>query len=77
MGCSSHPFCFMDTTAHYEAKLSPTEAFEKLDAMSKILEKTGSTLVTIFHNFSLGTSNEWRGWRHAYEIFLQDKASKQ
>ena len=69
-----HPFCFMDTTAHYEAKLSPTVAFEKLEEMSKKLMQTGSTLITIFHNFSLGTSNEWKGWRQAYENFLQEKA---
>ncbi len=68
-----HPFCFMDTTAHYESRLSPTEAFEKLNAMSKLLEKTGSTLTTVFHNFSLGTSSEWRGWRQAYEQFMQEK----
>jgi hypothetical protein len=70
-----HPFCFMDTTAHYELKLSPSEAFAKLEAMSKILEKTGSTLVTVFHNFSLGTSNEWKGWRQSYEHFLQEKSA--
>jgi hypothetical protein len=69
-----HPFCFMDTTAHYEEKLSPSKAFEELEAMSRILEKTGSTLVTIFHNFSLGTSNEWKGWRAAYEQFMQEKS---
>ena len=67
------PFCFMDTTAHYEAKLSATEAFEKLEAMSKKLHNTGSTMITVFHNFSLGTSIEWRGWRQAYEQFMQEQ----
>ncbi len=71
-----HPFCFMDTTAHYEAKLSPAEAFARLEAMSKVLEKTGSTLITVFHNFSLGTSNEWKGWRQAYEHFLGEKTTQ-
>jgi hypothetical protein len=71
-----HPFCFMDTTAHYEVKLSISEAFERLEAMSKVLEKTGSTLITVFHNFSLGTSSEWKGWRQAYEIFLGEKATQ-
>lgn len=70
-----HPFCFMDTTAHFEAGLSVTEAMGKLQAMSSLLEKTGSTLVTIFHNFSLGTASEWKGWRSAYEHFLQEKSS--
>ena len=70
-----YPFCFMDTTAHYEAKLSPADAFRKLEAMSKLLEHTGSTMITIFHNFSLGTSSEWRGWKQAYETFLQEKTT--
>jgi hypothetical protein len=68
-----HPFCFMDTTAHFEGKLSVSDAFAKLEEMSKRLEQTGSTLITVFHNFSLGTSNEWKGWRQAYEHFMQEK----
>jgi hypothetical protein len=66
-----HPFCFMDTTAHYDMKLSVSEAFERLNAMRTLSEKTGSVMTTIFHNFSLGTDPEWKGWRHAYEHFLQ------
>jgi len=69
-----HPFCFMDTTAHFELGLSPSDAMAQLDAMSRILEHTGSTLVTIFHNFSLGTAVEWKGWKGAYEHFLGEKA---
>jgi hypothetical protein len=68
-----HPFCFMDTTARFEAKLSLSEAFEKLNAMSKVLEKTGSVMITIFHNFSLGTDSSWKGWRQAYEHFVHEK----
>jgi hypothetical protein len=71
-----HPFCFMDTTAHFEARLSASEAMEQLEAMSRILEKTGSTLVTIFHNFSLGTASEWKGWRNAYEHFVGETSKK-
>ncbi len=67
-----HPFCFMDSTAFYEAKLSPGEAFEKLDAMCKIARKTGTTITAVFHNFSLGTASEWKGWRGAYEHFLSE-----
>ncbi len=69
-----HPFCFMDTTAHFGYGLSASKAIEQLEAMSKILEQTGSTLTTIFHNFSLGTDNEWKGWKNAYEQFVQEKA---
>jgi len=69
-----YPFCFMDTTAHYELKLSASQAFDRLADMSRLLEKTGSCLITIFHNFSLGTSKEWKGWREAYEHFMQEKS---
>lgn len=68
----AHPFCFMDTTAHYEARLPVSDAFTQLHHMSATLQRTGSTLVTIFHNFSLGTDAEWKGWKQAYEHFLQD-----
>lgn len=71
-----HPFCFMDTTAHYEQKLNMHDAFNKLQAMSHILEQCGSTMITVFHNFSLGTAHEWKGWKHAYESFLQEKAAQ-
>jgi hypothetical protein len=68
------PFCFMDTTAHYDMQLTTLQSFEKLQAMTRLLEETGSTLITIFHNFSLGTDEEWRGWRQAYELFLHNKS---
>lgn len=65
-----HPFCFMDTTARFDAALDAHQAFERLEAMTATLRKTGGVLVTVFHNFSLGTAEEWKGWRQAYELFL-------
>lgn len=70
-----HPFCFMDTTAHYEQQLTPTEAFARLGRMTDILRYTGSNLVTIFHNFSLGTALEWKGWSEQYAAFLHEQYS--
>jgi hypothetical protein len=66
-----YPFCFMDTTAMYEEKLNAEEAFTVLKGMRSILESTSSQLVTIFHNFSLGTAPEWNGWKEAYENFIK------
>jgi len=66
-----HPFCFMDSTAHFEEKLGVLESFEKLQSMSATLQQTQSTLVTVFHNFSLGSERQWIGWREAYGNFLQ------
>ena len=36
------------------------------------LEALHSSLITIMHNFSLGTDKEWKGWRTAYERFLME-----
>lgn len=66
------PFCFMDTTAMYEEQLSVTEAFERLSKMTSVLKRCGSTLITVFHNFSLGTAGEWHGWPEAYQKFAKE-----
>ncbi len=70
-----HPFCFMDTTAHYELGLSCEDAFRKLTAMTDVLRRLDSTMITVFHNFSLGTAAEWKGWNVAYEHYLAKMAS--
>lgn len=67
-----HPFCFMDTTAHYEQHLSPEQANEKLSHMLATARRTGSNCITIFHNFSLGAAKEWDGWLPMYTQFLQE-----
>lgn len=71
-----HPFCFMDTTAHYDLKLSVDDAFKRLQSMQQRLEKCGGILHSIFHNFSLGTDPEWKGWKEAYLSFIAGIAAK-
>lgn len=68
-----HPFCFMDTTAHFEQRLTAKEAFAIAERMYATLVRTGSNMHTIMHNFSLGTANEWIGWQSAYADFLQNR----
>lgn len=70
-GLRIHPFCFMDTSAHYEEDLDVHEAFVALAEMTSRLKKANSRLVTIFHNFSLGHDHEWKGWSDAYRHFLK------
>ncbi|MBS1644429.1 MAG: polysaccharide deacetylase family protein [Bacteroidetes bacterium] len=66
-----HPFVFMDTTAHFYLGLTPKVAFEKLVEITNRLIALQSTLVTVMHNFSLGTDETWQGWRPEYERFLE------
>ncbi len=68
-----HPFCFMDTTARFEAGLTAAEAFKRLAQLTMLLQATHSRLTTIFHNFSLGTDPGWSGWAEAYHDFLQQQ----
>jgi hypothetical protein len=65
-----HPFAFMDSTGHYDLDLSPEEAFNRLRQMTVNLEACGGRLVSIMHNYSLGTDPEWAGWRAQYVSFL-------
>ena len=68
----AHPFCFMDTTAMFNEKLSLNDSFDRLRSMTKILQRTGSHLNTVFHNFSLGSAPEWVWWKGKYKEFLGD-----
>jgi hypothetical protein len=61
----------MDTTAHFDQKLGAKAAFERLDAMAQKIKACRSRLITVFHNFSLGTDVEWKGWNVAYQSFLE------
>jgi len=62
-----HPFVFMDTTALFDMKLNPDEAFQKLMTMASQLIYLNGQLITIMHNFSLGSDEQWVGWREKYE----------
>jgi len=66
-----HPFCFMDSTVHYEEKENVLEAEKLLTELYSVLQKTKSQMITVFHNFSLGTEPEWKGWRDVYFSFLE------
>ncbi len=66
------PFCFMDTTAKYGEKLNSETAFNELRNMANSLKACGSILVTVMHNFSLGTDPDWKGWSAAYKKFISE-----
>lgn len=65
-----HPFCFMDTTAHFDMGMDREDAFNRLRIMRAALKNCNSRLVTVFHNFSLGTDAAWNGWYECYREFI-------
>ncbi len=62
-----HPFAFMDTTARDYLGWSAAEAGAELEKLTAELRPLGGNLTTIFHNFSLGSAADWKGWRELYE----------
>lgn len=69
-----HPFCFMDSTARFDMKLNAEDAFDRLEEMERSLRKLNSQLITVFHNFSLGTDSGWKDWPEKYAQYLERMA---
>jgi hypothetical protein len=70
-----HPFCFMDANAYYEQRMSSNEALDQLKEFYKQILAVKGTMITIFHNSFLGTSNEFSGWKEMYASFIQGISS--
>jgi hypothetical protein len=65
-----HPFCFMDANAYYEEKLTPEAALEELKQYYQVIKSVQGTMITIWHNSFLGTSEELEGWKDTYQKFI-------
>jgi hypothetical protein len=67
------PFCFSDTTAFYEEKLSAQQAFQQLMTFYNAVRNLNGLMITIWHNQFLGSDERFKGWKDVYEIFLKDE----
>ena len=66
-----HPFCFMECNSYFEQKFTAEKAFEEMHHYATIVKKVNGNLITIWHNFSLGTDPLWKGWKEKYIDFLK------
>lgn len=66
------PFCFMDANAFYEAKQTPSQAFDELMTYYNAVKKVNGMLITIWHNSMLGTDRKTAGWSRMFEIFMKE-----
>lgn len=66
-----HPFCYMEANSFFEQKMNCEQAAEELNHYKQIVKKVNGTLITIWHNFSLGSEPQWTGWKKVYEDFLE------
>ncbi len=67
-----HPFCFMECNSFFEQKNTAAEALAELKHYLAQVHKVGGELVTIWHNFALGSDPVWKGWREVYAAFLAE-----
>ncbi|MCB0705989.1 MAG: polysaccharide deacetylase family protein [Saprospiraceae bacterium] len=66
-----HPFSFMDVSLKNQLQLSPETALKKMQSMARTVQKTGGTLISIWHNNSLEDSGDWVGWNKLYTDWLR------
>lgn len=66
-----HPFCFMECNSFFEQKFTAEKAFEEMLHYATVVKKVKGNLITIWHNFSLGTDPLWKGWKEKYIDFLK------
>ncbi len=69
-----HPFCFMDSVAIFDQKLSPSEALKELNYYYGICKKVKGSFISIMHNHLMG--NNSLEWRNVYEEFLLKVCNK-
>ncbi|MFH0895436.1 MAG: polysaccharide deacetylase family protein [Bacteroidota bacterium] len=60
------PLAIMDTTLNRYMHLSPDEAKSEALKIYTEVKKVNGTLVTLWHNESMGGVNEWAGWENIY-----------
>jgi hypothetical protein len=65
------PFCFMECNSFYEQKQDVETSEKELAHYICTVNEVGGYLITIWHNFSLGTDKQWAGWRELYERSIQ------
>lgn len=67
-----YPFCFMDSNSFYEQKDTPQEAYAELVRYHEQIRKLNGMMISIWHNFVLGTDSHFAGWREMFELFMRE-----
>lgn len=65
-----HPFAFMEVTSKVYEKLTVDETFMEWERLYNAVKKTDGTLISIWHNHTLGNDRLYRGWDSLYKKML-------
>jgi hypothetical protein len=67
-----YPFCFMDANSFFQQRQTPQQAFDEIRHYHDVTKKVNGTMITIWHNNFFGSDKLYEGWKHVYELFLQE-----
>ena len=67
-----YPFCFMDANSFFQQRQTPQQAFDEIRHYHDVIKKVNGTMITIWHNNFFGSDKLYEGWKHVYELFLQE-----
>jgi len=70
-GLKIHPFCISDTSLRYGDKATQDSAVSIAKPLIDEVKKYNGELVTIFHNDTMGTAQEWISWKNVYEEIVK------
>jgi len=62
-----YPFMVMDATLKYYLKMEGEEALNKIKPIIDEVKAVNGTFISLWHNESLGTSEDWKGWKELFE----------
>ncbi|MFM2138955.1 MAG: hypothetical protein RJA57_1262 [Bacteroidota bacterium] len=69
------PFCYMESTSFYKERSTPEEALQAMRSYLQEVRAVDGTLITVWHNTTLGTDPRFAGWRDAYASFFKEAFS--
>lgn len=64
-------FCYMECNSFFEQKLNADQAYDEMKHYANVVRSVGGNLITIWHNFSLGSDPMWKGWKEKYHEFVK------
>ncbi len=68
-----HPTIAMDTALRAYAKLTVTEALDRIKYIMEETKKVNGIATLLFHNELLSDSDPWEGWRAPFLTFFQEQ----
>jgi hypothetical protein len=75
-GLKIHSYCLSETTLRFKDKAIPSTVAEIAKPIIDEVKKYNGELVTIFHNDTMGTAQDWIDWRYVYEEIVKLAAVK-